>query len=40
MRYILLLFCYVFSLSTFSQQIIQDDFEGNGTIVEWVGDDC
>ena len=40
MRYILLLFFYVSSLSTFSQQIIQDDFEGNGTIVEWVGDDC
>ena len=23
-----------------SQQIIQDDFEGNGTISAWVGDDC
>lgn len=30
----LLLPCWLYS------QEIQDDFEGNGTIAEWVGDDC
>ena len=31
----------IWSLSAFSQPlIVQDDFEGNGTIDTWVGDDC
>ncbi len=28
------------SINIFSQQNIQDDFEGNGTITSWSGDDC
>ena len=28
------------SINIFSQQNIQDDFEGNGTITTWSGDDC
>lgn len=39
MRHISLLLVYFFSLSLFSQNI-EDDFEGNGTIDQWVGDDC
>ena len=39
MRQISLLLVCFFSLSLFSQNI-EDDFEGNGTIDEWVGDDC
>jgi len=29
-----------FSINIFAQQNIQDDFEGNGTITNWSGDDC
>ncbi|MFT6165885.1 MAG: beta-glucanase (GH16 family) [Vicingaceae bacterium] len=31
---------FFFILTPFSAQIIQDDFEGNGTITSWFGDDC
>tara|TARA_B110000003_G_scaffold276446_1_gene322975 strand:+ start:25679 stop:27292 length:1614 start_codon:yes stop_codon:yes gene_type:complete len=34
-----LVYCLI-TFSIFSQQIIQDDFEGNGTITSWVGDHC
>lgn len=34
---VLLLF---FCLPLFSQQTVEDDFEGNGTIASWFGDDC
>jgi beta-glucanase (GH16 family) len=30
----------VFSISSFSQSLIFDDFEGNGNISSWFGDDC
>lgn len=37
--YFFLVLCFCYATST-SAQIIQDDFEGNGTITSWVGDDC
>jgi len=40
MHLFLLLFQLITSLLFFYQQIIEDDFEGNGTITEWVGDAC
>ena len=40
MRYLFIFVFLTFSHVIFSQQIIQDDFEGNGTISAWVGDDC
>jgi len=39
MRYILLIVVSFINFSLFSQNI-KDDFEGNGTIDAWVGDDC
>ena len=39
MRYILLIVVSFINFSLFSQNI-EDDFEGNGTIDAWVGDDC
>lgn len=39
MRSILLVYFFLFSITTFSQ-IIQDDFEGSGNITTWLGDDC
>jgi beta-glucanase (GH16 family) len=36
-----LLFLLLFGFTSFSQlQYVQDDFEGNGTITSWYGDDC
>ena len=36
-----LLFSLLFGFTSFSQlQYVQDDFEGNGTITSWYGDDC
>ena len=36
-----LVFVFIFIyVSIFSQQVIEDDFEGSGTISQWVGDDC
>lgn len=36
-----LLFTLLFGFTSFSQlQYVQDDFEGNGTITSWYGDDC
>ena len=40
MRFILVFFFGFFYCSTVSQQIIEDDFEGSGTISAWFGDDC
>ena len=39
MRNILFILVYFLYIPLFSQ-IIEDDFEGNGTIDQWVGDDC
>ena len=39
MRYFLSFFILVSSLFV-SAQSVQDDFEGNGTITSWIGDDC
>ena len=39
MRHNLLIIIYFLCSPLFSQ-IIEDDFEGNGTIDQWVGDDC
>ena len=39
MRNILFILVYFLHIPLFSQ-IIEDDFEGNGTINQWVGDDC
>ena len=39
MRNILFILVYFLNIPLFSQ-IIEDDFEGNGTIDQWVGDDC
>ncbi len=36
----LLYFTFVFSSSLLNAQIWQDNFEGTGNIVNWVGDDC
>ncbi|MDB4851689.1 family 16 glycosylhydrolase [Flavobacteriaceae bacterium] len=37
--FIVFFFSFIFG-SIFSQQVIEDDFEGSGTISQWVGDDC
>lgn len=34
----LLLLIFTFQFNTFSQQTVEDDFEGNGTISNWFGD--
>ena len=39
MRHNLVILFYFFCFPLFSQNI-EDDFEGNGTIDQWVGDDC
>jgi len=39
MRNILFILVYFLYIPLFSQ-IIEDDFEGNGSIDQWVGDDC
>ncbi|WP_026777027.1 family 16 glycosylhydrolase [Polaribacter sp. Hel_I_88] len=38
-NFYILVFLFL-SINVFAQQIIQDDFEGNGTITTWAGDDC
>jgi beta-glucanase (GH16 family) len=40
MRNLFTLLAIIFSTSIFSQQNVQDNFEGNGTITSWFGDDC
>jgi beta-glucanase (GH16 family) len=40
MRFFLVFFFSFIYGSIFSQQVIEDDFEGSGTISQWVGDDC
>ena len=40
MRFFLVFFFSFIYGSIVSQQIIEDDFEGSGTISLWVGDDC
>jgi len=41
MKYFLTLFVCLLYLPTILQaQTVQDDFEGNGTITSWFGDDC
>lgn len=40
MRNLYTLLLFIISLSIFSQQNVEDDFEGNGTITSWFGDDC
>ena len=37
----LLIIITVFCSATYSQTIaVQDDFEGNGTLTSWFGDEC
>tara|TARA_R110002073_G_scaffold145532_2_gene297650 strand:- start:14732 stop:16357 length:1626 start_codon:yes stop_codon:yes gene_type:complete len=38
-NYYFILFSF-FSLSLFSQQTVEDNFEGSGTITTWFGDNC
>ena len=40
MRFFLVFFFSFIYGPIFSQQVIEDDFEGSGTITQWVGDDC
>ena len=41
MRNLILLIIIIFSSHIFAQnQTVEDDFEGNGTITNWFGDDC
>lgn len=40
MRSFYILVFLFLSINIFAQQNIQDDFEGNGTITTWTGDDC
>ena len=40
MRFFLVFFFSFIYGSIVSQQVIEDDFEGSGTISGWVGDDC
>ena len=40
MRFFLVFFFSFIYGSIVSQQVIEDDFEGSGTIPQWVGDDC
>jgi len=40
MRFFLVIFFSFIYGSIVSQQVIEDDFEGSGTISGWVGDDC
>jgi len=40
MRFFIVFFFSFIYGSIFSQQVIEDDFEGSGTISQWVGDDC
>jgi beta-glucanase (GH16 family) len=40
MRNLFTLLAITFLTSIFSQQNVLDDFEGNGTITTWAGDDC
>ena len=39
MKNLLLTFLFLFTLITSAQQTVEDDFEGNGTIYTWFGDD-
>ena len=41
MRNLYFILLCISSLCSFSQELtVEDDFEGNGTIVTWYGDDC
>ena len=40
MKYYLFTLTLIYSLFSSAQLVIQDDFEGNGTINSWFGDDC
>jgi hypothetical protein len=40
MQNLFTLLALTFFASIFSQQNVVDDFEGNGTITTWAGDDC
>jgi len=40
MRNLFILIALVFINSIFAQQKVEEDFEGNGTISSWFGDDC
>ncbi len=40
MRIVITFLILFFSVSFLAQQNIEDDFEGNGTITSWYGDDC
>ena len=40
MKYLLLSAFLLFEFHSFAQQTVEDDFEGNGTITNWFGDDC
>ena len=40
MRLLFVSLALFFSLLSLQSQLLIDDFEGNATIIEWVGDDC
>jgi beta-glucanase (GH16 family) len=40
MKYYYFLFLFLCYAATTNAQVIEDDFEGNGTITSWAGDDC
>jgi len=40
MRLVFVSLALFFSLLSLQSQLLIDDFEGNATIIEWVGDDC
>ena len=41
MRNLILIIIIIFSSHIFAQnQTVEDDFEGNGTITNWFGDNC
>ena len=39
-KYFLFIICFLVNLSVVFAQNVQDDFEGNGTITTWFGDNC
>ena len=40
MKNVLIIGLLLVSIVSFSQTTVEDDFEGNGTISTWFGDDC
>ena len=40
MRYLYFIIVFLLCLNTIEAQIVEDDFEGSGTITSWYGDNC